>query len=300
MNKILFLGCNKDQLPYLKQLKLMNFQIFGTDKNYNAIGKKLCHKFFKVDYENIDKLIKIGKDNGFNNKDYVFSASSQFSLVSASKFAKKFKIKFPSTKSIKITLDKYKFYNFFVKNNIPIPTTHFIKSKKKLIQIVNNSIYRNYYLKSDHSKNKKYIYRINKDNFNIKEYNFKNDRYFLKYYILQEEVRGITYRFNIYAKRFNIYNFDTGIKLNKRQKNKIISLGVMKYINKIIVKLKFQYFLVKFDIIISNKNQIYFLDIGIDPPYRMSKESKTKKINFAYHYLNQYIYNSITYPAILD
>ena len=300
MNKILFLGCNKDQLPYLKQLKLMNFQVYGTDKNKNAVGKKLCHKFYKVDYENIDELIKIGNNNGFNNKDHVFSASSQFSLVSASKFAKKFKINFPPTKSIKITLDIYKFYNFFAKNNIPIPNTHFINSKKKLIQIVKNSIFTEYYLKSDHSKNKKYIYQINKENFNIKKYNFIKDRYFLKYYILQEEVLGTTYRFNIYANRINIYNFDTGIKLNKTQKSKIISLGVMKHINKIILKLKFQFLLVKFDIIISNTNQIYFLDIGIDPPYRMNKESKIKKINFAYHYLNQYIYNRITCPIILD
>mgnify|MGYP000173797856 FL=1 len=60
-----------------------------------------------------------------------------------------------------------------------------------------------------------------------------------------------------------------------------------------------QNWLIKFDIILS-KNNYVVLDIGMDPPSRMLRESSKNDSNFPEHYINQYLNNKITYPEILD
>ena len=73
--KILILGCNNNQIPYIKELK-KNYFVLGCDKNNNAPGKKIVDKFYTCAYDNIQKL----KEICLLNKDIekVFSASSVF------------------------------------------------------------------------------------------------------------------------------------------------------------------------------------------------------------------------------
>ena len=59
--KLLFLGCNHNQIPYLKVLRQQDWFIIGVDINPSAPGKKLCHKFYNSGYDDLPALIEIGK-----------------------------------------------------------------------------------------------------------------------------------------------------------------------------------------------------------------------------------------------
>ena len=49
--------------------------------------------------------------------------------------------------------------------------------------------------------------------------------------------------------------------------------------------------IVKFDIIIDKYSQIHFLDLGIDPPYRMRHKYIKKNKNFEKLYVCKYLLN---------
>ena len=188
MTKLLFLGCNHDQLPYLLELQKYKLEIIGTDMNSNAPGKELCNKFYQVGYDNYDGLIEVGIKERFNSDDKIFTASAQFAHKGAAHFAKKFDIKYPTVRNIDICLDKTLYYKKFQKLGIPIPETSFIINKENLVHAIrllsNNN---NYYLKSDYSKNPNYVYRFNPNNVMIDDIFWGRDRYLQNHYILQEE-----------------------------------------------------------------------------------------------------------------
>ena len=137
MKKLLFIGCNHDQLPYLKELKKCQFEIIGTDMNPHAPGKELCDKFYQVGYDDYRELIAVGIREKFNSDDKVFTASAQFAHKGAAHFANKFGIEYPAERSIDICLDKTLFYNQFQKLGIPIPETSFITNKEDFISTIN-------------------------------------------------------------------------------------------------------------------------------------------------------------------
>jgi hypothetical protein len=60
-----------------------------------------------------------------------------------------------------------------------------------------------------------------------------------------------------------------------------------------------QNWLIKFDVIL-NDSEYTVLDVGMDPPFRMNEQAKLQNINFARHYINQYLFNKIDYPLSLD
>ena len=157
--KLLFLGCNQKQVPYLKILKEQDWFIVGIDINPKAPGKSLCDNFCSTGYDNLSGLIEIGEKEQFSKKDKIFTAASQFAHKGAAHFANYFKIDYPAEKSIDICLNKYSFYKLFQKNNIPIPVTWYIKNEEQLRSLISSfPNHTNCYLKSDHSKNPNYIY----------------------------------------------------------------------------------------------------------------------------------------------
>ena len=54
--KVLFIGCNHDQIPYLKKLLDQGYYVIGTDLNGDAPGRHLAHEFVQVSYTEIEKL----------------------------------------------------------------------------------------------------------------------------------------------------------------------------------------------------------------------------------------------------
>ena len=79
----------------------------------------------------------------------------------------------------------------------------------------------------------------------------------------------------------------------------IISLGVIDTLRDFISQQKMQDWLIKFDIILNDDSYVV-LDIGMDPPSRMLKESKENKIDFEKYYVAQYLLGKVEYPHILD
>lgn len=111
--------------------------------------------------------------------------------------------------------------------------------------------------------------------------NWKKDRFLKKFYIFQEFCYGTHIRVNFFytKKKFLI-------------SKKFIKENIVPKIKKIVTKLELTKMIVKFDIIINKKNDFYFLDLGIDPPYRMRREYLKKKINFEKLYVSKYLLNT--------
>jgi hypothetical protein len=296
--KLLFLGCNYDQVPYLEVLKNQNWEIIGADLNKNAPGKHLCDKFHNIGYDDFMGLINLGLKEKFSKNDMVFTAASQFAQKGAANFAAYFEIAFPSEKTIDLCLDKTAYYKYFLNNNIPIPKTWNIENKNELKDKIKTSDSEWFYLKSDFSKNPNYVYRFNKFDIPWNNFFWGKDRYLRKYYVLQEEAKGISLRINLFGDRFNVFDFLTGEK-TKIHHESIISLNIIETLKQFINNQGMQNWLIKFDIILG-KNTYVVLDIGMDPPIRMLRESEKNDVSFPEHYINQYLNNKVTYPEILD
>ena len=281
--KIIVLGCNHSQIPYIKELKKKYF-IIGCDKNKNAPGKKFVDIFYTCAYDNLKILKKICLLN--KDIEIVFSASSQFSIIGVSHCKKILNKDYIDNKACKIILNKHKFYNYLKNNKINYPKTTTIKNKKELKNKIVKDI--NYYLKSDHSKNPNYIYSGKVSDF-IEKVNWKKDRYFKKNYVLQEEIIGKNIRVNVVKKRLVFFDFFKQKKLNKKDLGKFNFKQLEENILYICKDLGISEYIVKFDIIINYENY-YFLDIGIDPPYRLKKYFDKNKRNFYRFYINHIIY----------
>jgi len=297
MKKVLVTGLNKNQMPYLKELKYLGYKVIGTDLNENAVGKKICDKFVCCGYTKSNRLIEICKEEGFTKQDKLFSASSQTSYIALSEVAKYFSISFPSKTAIETAIGKKQLYMFFEQNKISFPKTEFIYNKKQLVAKLGN---KNYYLKSDYSKNPNYVYKIGNGKLDFNKVVWEKDRYLKECYILQEEFKGEHLRFNVFGDYFTVFPFDSTIAMEKGQvegnlKIVVKKLKIPETLQSVVKKLGFRSFLIKFDVIL-NENNYVLLDIGIDPPYRMRNYYENKSLNFVRMYVNHYMLGKIEYP----
>jgi hypothetical protein len=293
MKKVLFLGLNNNQLPYINILKeQLGYYVVGTDLNEKAVGRTKVDVFYPCGYNEYEKLVQIGIKEGFSNSDKVFTASSQFAHLGASYFANHFDIDYPRFDDIKLCLDKSLYYAFFQKNNIPLPKTWILKTQDELEDILSNQPQNNsFYLKSDNSKNPKYVYRfLNKDlkDLNI---NWKKDRYFQEYYILQEEFYGEHIRLNIFGDKCLVYHFEIErLKYDKSYQIELIKKAkVLESLQQFLQKINMQNWLLKFDIVVNKDFEFVVLDIGMDPPYRMLNDYKIRQQNFEKNYIEMYL-----------
>ena len=55
-NWVFCLGGSKNQVPYLNEIKKMDFKIFLVDKNKDAPGIKISDKYEYIGYDQIEKL----------------------------------------------------------------------------------------------------------------------------------------------------------------------------------------------------------------------------------------------------
>jgi hypothetical protein len=296
---LLFLGCNYSQLPFLEILKNQEWNIIVADLNPDSPGKVLCDSFYNVGYDDLNNLIDIGKKEGFTQNDKVFSAAAQFAQKGAAHFAEHFNIPYVSEHSIDLCLDKAAYYDYFLQTNIPIPPTWYIRNKDELCTLILSLDQTKwYYLKSDYSKNPNYVYRFNASNINFESFFWGQDRYLREFYILQEEFSGVTLRLNLYGDRFNVIDFLSG-NLTHEYHNQLKTLGIVETLLKFMTDTGLQGWLIKFDIILRDEEYVV-LDVGMDPPFRMRKESKRQGIHFEKHYIDQYLYKLISYPLSLD
>jgi hypothetical protein len=288
------LGGNDDQVPYIDEIKKRGFIIYLTDQNENAPGKKYANEFFKIGYDNFEEIIKLLKKINFKNTDKIFTASSQFAHLAMSRVAKIYNIKYPNIETIEMCLDKAKFYEAFVNCNLNVPKYFKVKNFLSLKNTLNELDAKNYYLKSDMSKNPNYVYKINKKNFLEKKIFWGKDRYLDQYYILQEEFLGENLRVNIFKNDYNVFEFFSSKLVTEQKKKQLEKLNIIEKLKKFLKVHCLSDWLIKFDIIIANNNWCV-LDIGLDPPMRMKKLYDSNGLNFASFYVDQYIENKVNY-----
>ena len=277
---ILILGLNYDQLEYIKIIRSYGYIIYGVDKNSKAPGKKYCDYFLNKSYTDIDEILYFLKVKKFSNDGLFFTASSQISFLSLGLISKKLKKNFIDPKIIHRCIDKSKMNKFFKKIGIPIPKTKYFYGRK--ITVENN---KEYFLKSDYGKTPNYLYFIK--NGKVPKLPKKDD-FYRNCFLLQEKIIGNHFRVNYLKNKFFVFK-----KINDNIS--IPSSNLPFFDKKIKNKIKFfikenklKNFLIKFDIIINEKNW-YVLDIGFDPPKRLEKIMIYKNKNFFKAYVNNWL-----------
>lgn len=283
---VIVLGGNLDQLPYIKELKKLGFYILLTDLNQDCPGKIYADDFGNIGYEDVDKLLAFIDERDFKKDVKVFTASAQFSYIGASSIANHLGLEYPSLSTIEMCLDKTKFYKEFESEHIPIPETHFVRTRKSLDEVLKKiDCGQFFYLKSDFSKNPDYVYRFKA--VDDREHVFwGSDRYLRDTYILQPEFIGSHVRLNLFDGNFNLFDFkNNGLLDVELDICNIQKLNVIEILDGFTRRYNLNSFLVKFDIVVSNDSWVV-LDIGLDPPSRMKLYADEHGIDFTKFYVN--------------
>ena len=292
MTKLLFLGCNTDQISYLKIAKSKGYFVVGTDLNPNAPGVSLCDRFYNVGYEDYAGLVELGRKEKFGPTDKIFTAGSQFAYLGASFFAEEFKIPFISRESALLCLDKSSFYPFFESYQLNVPEWK-----------IWDGVLPDYpaYLKSDFGKSPNYCYRINSGD-KLPDLPQAHDRFYRQFFILQKEMPGIHYRINFVGEKFFAFKKKTDAEstpasdfyFNKETSDNIErmlnDLGLSKHL------IKFDIIVVDSDATVGASGKIYFLDIGLEPPMRLKLYLDKTGHDFDTLYFEHLVEGKINYP----
>ena len=278
--KVLFLGGNHLQLPYLKAINALGYHTILTDMNEDSPCKNEVNTFYRKSYTDYEALIDIGNREGFNSSDKVFTASSHIAYQGAAAFAERFSIPFLSPDNVDILLNKCRTYDLFRELDIPIPPTEIFDADTTV------DPHKVYYLKSDYSKSPYYIFRIT--DARIPELPREHDPFYQGRFLLQEEIRGTQYRINIFHNRAQIL-----LKVTPSSAIPVTSLGkghddILKKLFTVMDKLDAHNFLLKFDIMADN-DSYYPIDIGLDPPSRLRLLTDHFERLFAEAYVKHYL-----------
>ena len=285
-NRILFLGLNYDQLPYLQVLLDRGYIVIGCDQNIEAPGAPLVHHFIQSSYDDYKFIENDLNNNNINEIDYVFSAAAQFSHKTCSYIANKFNIPYPSMNLIDIILDKSKFYPWFEKHKLPIPPTSYVTNQQQLeAAFTKGKRSDEYFLKSDYSKNPKYVYSGTVSEILSKNLQWTKDNFFRNVYILQKKLDGDSLRINIGPNFDYVFEFETGILRSEKSRYLTDAISQLKEFLK---DNGLSHWIIKFDIIFNGK-EFWVLDIGIDPPMRLKNYYVSEGYNFYEQYIDLYI-----------
>ena len=288
-SKIVFFGCNHSQIPYMQNLKKRGYYIVATDINNDAPGRYLADSFYNCGYNDFKDLEKAVDAEGLDQIKHIFTASSQFSHLGASHLANYLGIQYPEMKNIDICLDKTKFYPLFKKIGISIPDTNYVRNEEELEKSLRKySNDTSFYLKSDFSKNPNHIYFGTREELLNTKINWKKDRYYKEFYILQTKYIGEGIRLNLFPEGYELYEFESGKFLDNNDWTQLNDFGILSRLLNLKQQLGMDNWLLKFDILIGSDDYVV-LDVGMDPPYRMKKYWESKGLDFIDFYLDIYI-----------
>jgi len=288
-SKVLFLGCNHNEIPYLENLQERGFYVVATDMNPDAPGMKIADSSIVCGYDDFEGLEDAISKEGPEHFDKVFTASAQFAHIGASYISKKLGISYPSMDSVIACLDKKAFYPLFQENGIDIPETHYVRNFTELEKAL--SAYpdeTDFYLKSDYSKNPNHIYTGKSPGLIKQKIQWTPDRYFREYYILQKTYKGYGVRLNLFPEGCELYEFETAKPIRMEDFPQFQEYKILELLRKLSENLGMQSWLLKFDVLIGDEGYVV-LDIGMDPPSRMKKNWEANGQNFVDFYLDLYI-----------
>jgi len=288
-SKILFLGCNHDEVPYLESLQRKGFYIVATDMNPNAPGMSLADSTVVCGYDDYEGLDKAIDEEGMDDFVMVFTASAQFAHLGASHISSRLGFPYPTMENVHKCLDKTAFYPLFQEKGIPIPNTHYVKNSDELRDALHKySSETDFYLKSDFSKNPNHIYTGVAESLIGQEIQWVPDRYFQEHYVLQKTYVGEGLRLNLYPNCYELFEFESGKALDIENWPQFEDLKILESLRALSIKLGMQDWLLKFDILIGQDGYVV-LDIGMDPPYRMKKHWEESNKSFVDFYIDLYL-----------
>jgi len=262
MPKVLFLGCNDDQVPYLVAAQSLGFTAVGTGMNARAPGAALADRFHQVSYVDTGSLLEAVRSESWDSDDRVFTAAAHLAYEGAALVADALGIPFLQPSAVLTCLDKSRFYPFLRKHGIPVPETHPFDPLEPNVPDPG----RTYFLKSDYGKSPRYCYRIADGQ--IPPLPGRYDDYYRRHLLLQEEVRGTHFRINLYADQVAVF-----LKCTETVAVPLRVIGpghqeITTGLRRIVVALGVERFITKFDVVV-DENSWYVLDIGLDPPFRL-------------------------------
>lgn len=282
MTKVLFLGCNTNQVPYLRAAKNLGFTVVGTDLNPRAPGATIADKFYPVGYADADELMEVAEKEGFGPQDKIFTAAAHFAWEGASGVAAQSGIPYLSPETTDICLDKTKLYPLMQDMGVPVPPAITLTPE----QTPSLDADKVYYLKSDYGKTPNYCYRITGGEMPLRP--AKYDRFYRRAFLLQEEVRGSQYRVNLFNGKAAVF-----LKLTDTCNVPLPVLGpghgeVVNRLSEFNKALGLENLLTKFDLII-NADGWHVIDLGLDPPMRMRLLYAYLGLDFPMAYTRYYL-----------
>jgi hypothetical protein len=287
---VLFLGCNDDQVPYLRTILGRGCRVVGVDRNPDAPGASLCHRFVAAGYDQDDRLRAVVEEEDMGREDVVFTAAAHFACQGAASAAKAAGIDWPSREIIDLCMDKIRFYRFLVAQDAPVPRFQVVTSAAEL-----SSAFETWptgmaaWLKSDCSKNPNYIFRIPPGERSDLAVPWTRDRYLDHGYVLQEEFQGQGVRLNLFPGGRAIYPFDKSEGLsNAAAQASLDRTGAQAGLEKVVEALELQDRLVKFDVLVNGADWVV-IDIGLDPPARMLADYEARSLDFYRFYVDLYL-----------
>ncbi|MCR4325544.1 MAG: hypothetical protein NUV59_01940 [Patescibacteria group bacterium] len=290
MTKLLFLGCNTDQLPYLKVAKDKGYEVVATDMNEEAPGAQLADSFHKVGYEDEKGLTAVGSEEHFTAGDKVFTAASQFAYLGASSFAEHFSIPFIPHESILTCLDKTRLYPLFERYGLAVPEWHILE-KNGIPAALKE--FGTMYVKSDFGKSPNYCFRVS-DDASLPALPKEHDRYFRKSFIVQKEIKGAHYRVNWVRGALYAFRKETD-EVSHPAPDFALDNNTRANLSRMLEGQGLASHLVKFDIIVAD-GTTYFLDIGLEPPMRLGLYLSHCGYDFPRLYLEHLVEGKIGYP----
>jgi len=282
MTKVLFLGCNQNQVPYLRAARALGYTVVGTDLNPAAPGASLADRFHAVGYADADALWQVAQAEGFGPGDRVFTAAAHFAWEGAAGVAARLGVTFPAAEAVDICLDKSKLYPLLQRLGVPVPPTTLVAADES--PTVDPAL--TYYFKSDYGKTPRYCYRVNDGLLPARPAAF--DRFYRRCFLLQEEVRGVHYRINLYGDQAAVF-----LKFTDLCSSPLPVLGpghreVVTALRRVTAALGLERLLVKFDLIV-NADGWYVIDLGLDPPMRLRLLCRHRGIDLPAAYVRLYL-----------
>jgi len=275
------LGCSVKQLPYAQYMHRQGINLIVVDKS-STINLGFASKHLVVGYDQVQAISRAIKDYCVS-PELIFTAADQISHIYACELAEKLSIKYRLSKDLVKTINtKFRYYEWFADHGIDIPNTEYFYDKNSLWSVVRSYIETNQivYVKSDCSKNPRYVYKIKTEN-EFQEINWTKDRYLQEGYVLQPFIEGACYRLNLFNGKCITFDFATNMIVSDNTTNVQCYLPRLK---KFISKHGLQNEIVKFDVIDNNLGGIKVLDIGLDPPSRLRSYCDKHDLNFVEAY----------------
>ncbi len=277
---VLMLGCSNRQLPYAEYFKSKNLNVLIVDKSETTSTNGF--EQIRIGYD--ETLRIINKLRELNYKpDIVFTAADQISHIYASQLSDMLHVEYRVTEDLaKIINTKFHYYEMFVEQGLSIPVTEYYTDKKSLDSALIERLAdgAQFYVKSDYSKNPRYVYRIS-DQTQLEKVNWTKDRHLQKGYVLQPVVEGECYRINLFDDMWVVFDFASGIRVSH---DHALLQGCISKLQNCVKNLELLNEVVKFDVICNEINGYSVLDIGLDPPSRLLNHCCENNIDFTKAY----------------